>query len=267
MKFLIGVDMNLEAYFGSILVVFIIFALTYFIGRYFKNYAIVDSIWAYTIFIQTLSYILFAHKKSTLNLFYLAMLGAWAIRLGTFLMIRIVRKHPVVDSRYVHLEKAYGDNANLRFALFFVIQAVVVLLMSFPFIYFSNHERDLEIVDYVLLSFFSIFLLMESLADQQMSAFKAKSENQNKVCDLGLWYYSRHPNYFFESMIWWVFFAAFALEGMWWSIYLPLMMLCLLLKVSGVPLSEEQAILKRGKIYADYQRRTSYFIPWFKSKK
>ena len=105
----------------------------------------------------------------------------------------------------------------------------------------------------------------EALADWQLKQFKADPANRGKVCQAGLWRYSRHPNYFFESLIWWAFFlvALGSLHG-WVTILCPLLMLYFLWKVTGIPLTEEHAVRSKGDAYREYQRTTSAFVPWFR---
>jgi len=107
----------------------------------------------------------------------------------------------------------------------------------------------------------------ESLADRQLDAFKANPANRGKVCESGLWYYSRHPNYFFEWLIWVAFFL-FALPAPWgWAtIVAPALMLFFLLRVTGIPYTEQQSLRSRGAAYRQYQRSTSAFVPWFKTR-
>jgi len=102
----------------------------------------------------------------------------------------------------------------------------------------------------------------ESLADSQLSAFRNRPENQGKVCDRGLWKYSRHPNYFFEWMIW-VAFAVVALgsTGGWLGTLSPIIMYYLLTQVTGIPPAETQSLKSRGDAYRAYQARTSAFFP------
>jgi steroid 5-alpha reductase family enzyme len=114
------------------------------------------------------------------------------------------------------------------------------------------------------LALWAVALAGEALADKQMSRFKAAPSNAGAVCRTGLWKYSRHPNYFFESLVWWAYFlfAAAAPTG-WVTLYCPLGMLYLLLRVTGIPETEAQAVRSKGEAYRAYQRTTSAFVPWF----
>jgi len=103
------------------------------------------------------------------------------------------------------------------------------------------------------------------IADNQLAAFKKDPKNKGKVCDKGLWYYSRHPNYFFEWLTWMAYFI-FALATPWGilAIISPAIILYLLLKVTGVPNNEEQNLRSKPVAYKKYQETTSSFFPWFK---
>jgi steroid 5-alpha reductase family enzyme len=98
----------------------------------------------------------------------------------------------------------------------------------------------------------------------QLSLFKAQPAAKGRVCDFGLWKYSRHPNYFFEWLVWIAYFV-FALGSPWaWvGLVSPLLMLFFLTRMTGIPPAEARALASRGDAYRDYQRRTSAFIPWF----
>ncbi len=104
----------------------------------------------------------------------------------------------------------------------------------------------------------------EAIADAQLRRFKSSSLNRGKVCQVGLWRYSRHPNYFFEWMIWCgiALMAVQAPMGLF-ALGCPILMLLLLLFVTGVAPSEAQSLKSRGEAYRTYQRTTSKFVPWF----
>ena len=102
----------------------------------------------------------------------------------------------------------------------------------------------------------------EAVADRQLREFKANPANTGTVCRVGLWGWSRHPNYFFEWLIW-VSFATFALGSPWgWlGIFCPMLMLYFLLRVTGIPATEAHAVRSRGEAYRQYQREVSAFVP------
>jgi steroid 5-alpha reductase family enzyme len=104
----------------------------------------------------------------------------------------------------------------------------------------------------------------ESIADAQLAKWRKNPANKGRTCRAGLWNYSRHPNYFFEWLHWWFYVPlTITLPFGWLSLALPALMLYFLLRVTGIPYTEMQAIKSRGDDYREYQRTTSAFIPWF----
>ena len=103
----------------------------------------------------------------------------------------------------------------------------------------------------------------ETVADRQVERFRSDPANRGRTCQDGLWRYSRHPNYFFEWLIW-VALALFAYPSPAGTMALacPVAMLCLLLRVTGIPATEAQALRTRGEEYRRYQQTTSVFVPW-----
>jgi steroid 5-alpha reductase family enzyme len=104
-------------------------------------------------------------------------------------------------------------------------------------------------------------VIFEAYADAQMAAFKAKASEKSSVMQAGLWRYSRHPNYFGESCVWWGFGLVAVSAGGWWALLSPILITFLLLRVSGINLQEKD-VASRSVAYASYVRRTSSFVPW-----
>jgi steroid 5-alpha reductase family enzyme len=105
--------------------------------------------------------------------------------------------------------------------------------------------------------------IFEAVGDAQMARFKADPANKGKVMRAGLWAFTRHPNDFGETLMWWGIYAiTLSPPGSAWTIISPLLITFLLLKVSGVTL-QEKAMLEKGPEYREYIKSTSAFIPWF----
>jgi steroid 5-alpha reductase family enzyme len=230
-----------------------------------KNFSPVDAFWAFCIGL-TAVFFLFTKKPSPQPLVAAILITAWSVRLGYYLSRRIAKHHPSEDSRYQKLREIWNGKVNSMFLLFFLGQALSVFLLALPFYLIAadpNPRFDLFPILGTLIA--SIGLIGETLADRQMSTFKAANPDPNSICQIGLWKYSRHPNYFFESIIWIGFFV-FALGSPWgWTtIYAPAIITYLLLKVTGIPPTEASALLRKGDTYREYQRTTSPFIPRFK---
>jgi steroid 5-alpha reductase family enzyme len=151
------------------------------------------------------------------------------------------------------------------FLLFHELQAVIVVIFSLPFLLAAWTPRPLRLLDFAGLAIVLLALVGESIADRQMQRFKADPGNKGRVCETGLWHYSRHPNYFCEFLVW-VGFAIASLSTPWgWlTLACPLLMYHFLTKVTGVPLTEEYALKSKGDAYRTYQRTTNAFFPWFR---
>ncbi|MFZ2491469.1 MAG: DUF1295 domain-containing protein [Thermoanaerobaculia bacterium] len=194
-----------------------------------------------------------------------AMMILWSLRLTTHLGIRIFGHLDVEDGRYAALRESWGARADLRMLLFFLFQGVTNVALSIPVLIASSNRAPfpsaLELIAIVL---WLVALIGESVADAQLRRFKSDPANRGKVCDTGLWRTSRHPNYFFEWLVWCAFFL-FALGSPWgWvAVYCPLLMLWFLYRVTGIPATEEQSLRNRGEAYRRYQQTTSAFVPWF----
>lgn len=192
------------------------------------------------------------------------LISLWAIRLWLYLLHRSRGK--TEDPRYTALREKYGRERYWWFSLFqvFGLQGLLILLISTPLQVALTHSPPDPLVatDGIGCLLVSIGILIESLADWQMLRFKSNPENRGRVMDRGVWRYSRHPNYFGECLLWWGFwlFALDSAAGVW-TLYAPMLMTYLLLKVSGVTLLEQQLSSSKPG-YAEYVARTSAFIPW-----
>jgi len=245
-----------------------LFALLWVVCRRIDNYGFVDVAWSYAFALVAVFYAWFA-EGWYLRRFVLAALAVlWSLRLGSHLLKRVAAHHPDEDGRYVQLRKDWSGNFHPKMFGFFQLQAASVVLLSIPFLLPTLNPavnfHPLEVAGVVL---WFVALFGEATADAQLAAFKRNRANRGHVCDTGLWRYSRHPNYFFEWLIWVAFFV-FALGSPWgWlAIIGPASILYLLLRVTGIPLTEEQSVRSKGDAYRRYQQTTSAFIPWFPKK-
>jgi steroid 5-alpha reductase family enzyme len=228
-----------------------------------RNYGFLDVAWSYAVAVLAPLYALFG-PGDPLRKWLAAAIGvAWSLRLGTYLLRRVLRHHPQEDPRYETLRKRWPG--PLMFLAFFQLQALIAVVFSLPFLFMAfNQSPGLAPLEIAGLSLAALSLAGEALADAQMKRFKADPANRGGVCNTGLWRYSRHPNYFFESMVWWGFFlAALASPFGWITLACPLLMLYFLLKVTGIDLTEAHSLRTRGEAYRRYQQSTSAFIPWF----
>jgi steroid 5-alpha reductase family enzyme len=192
------------------------------------------------------------------------MMGSWGLRLAVYLLYDRVLGRPE-DGRYAEMRRAWGDDAPRRFFRFFQAQALAAVAFSLPALFAAaNPEEGFSGIELVGAVLWVVAFAGESTADRQLLRFKSDEANRGRTCRTGLWRVSRHPNYFFEWLIW-VALALFASGSPWGWVTLgcPAAMLYFLFKVTGIPLNEAQALRTRGDEYRDYQRATSVFVPWF----
>lgn len=187
----------------------------------------------------------------------------WALRLGLHIGVRkLGETHE--DPRYAAMRAKAGDAfARESLTWVFGLQAVLQWIVAWPIIFALASPLDFEAA--LFWTGFAVFaagLGVEAVADWQLARFRKTRSAPDQVNDRGLWAWSRHPNYFGETVLWWGLFAmALALGAPWWTALSPAVMTFLLLRVSGVTLLE-QGLKKRKPAYAEYARRTSAFVPW-----
>jgi len=227
-----------------------------------RDASIVDVFWglgfvvvAWLTFLQTDGYL---GRKILITL----LTTLWGLRLAMHILIRDWGHGE--DRRYQAWRAQYGA----RFwwvSLFTVFGLQGVLLWAISLILqvgqMSAIPARLVILDFLGTIVWTVGFIFEAVADWQLYRFKADPENKGKVMKKGLWAYSRHPNYFGESLIWWgLFLITLATPGSFWTVISPMVITFLLLKVSGVTLLEKTIVDSRPE-YRDYIESTSSFIP------
>jgi steroid 5-alpha reductase family enzyme len=232
-----------------------------------KNAAIVDVGWAAGLGLLAAYYAHSAPGSFPRKWMLAAMVGIWSARLAGYLLFTRIIGQPE-DGRYRQLREDWGTNLPLRFLFFFEFQALLDVFLAIPFLVACLDARGF--VGFAECAGFTIWLVAmagEALADLELSAFKKNPANRGKTCQEGLWKYSRHPNYFFDWLVW-LGYAVFAIASPWGFVGLlsPALILYFLLGATGIPATEAQALRSRGDEYREYQRRTNAFIPWFPKK-
>jgi steroid 5-alpha reductase family enzyme len=251
---------------GATLVI-VMMLILWIIHLFINNAAIVDVGWAAGLGILAVFYAFAGPGYHARKWAIASMAGFWGLRLAAHLLFTRIIGHPE-EGRYVQLRKEWKTNLPLRFLFFFEFQALLDVVLSLPFLLACMDTRaPLGVLEKVGAGIWLAAILGEAIADQQLNAFKKNPANKGKTCRAGLWKYSRHPNYFFEWLVW-VGYAAFALGSPWgWlGLLSPALILYFLLGVTGIPATEAQALRSRGTEYRAYQRTTSSFVPWFPKK-
>lgn len=226
-------------------------------------YSLVDVVWSYGIGTVVLLAAVLAQGANSKRILAVVLAGVWSLRLGTHLTLRLKQHFPSEDGRYSVLKKNWG---KARFFVFFQFQALSQIAFCMPFfILISDPQSVFSKTTMLGILIFAMGFLGESLADQQLSRFRSKPENRHRVCDVGLWKYSRHPNYFFEWIIW-CGIATSALSSPYGGLGLisPILMYLTLNYLTGIPYAEEQSLKSKGDLYKQYQAKTNRFFLGFR---
>lgn len=193
------------------------------------------------------------------------MVAVWAIRLGTYLGIRVASH--AEDVRYNNFRKVWGDDFQRRMFWFLQVQAAASILLAICILAAARHPASgIRTADWAGVAILAIAILGEGIADNQLKRFKANPANKGGVCNIGLWRWSRHPNYFFEWLVWTAYLVMAAdFSGAypwgWFALIGPVSMYYLLVYVSGIPPLETLMLKSRGEAYRRYQAVTSAFFP------
>ncbi len=233
-----------------------------------NNLGIVDIAWSYAFAPVAIFFAATTHGDPTRRWLIAGMATLWSVRLGTHLYVRVMGHHPHEDVRYAEMRAKWKNNFKPQVLFFFQMQAVLIVLLSTPFLIAClNKHPGISPLEWLGASVWLAAVAGESVADWQLKRFRSRPENKGKICQMGLWNYSRHPNYFFEWLVW-VGFFLFAWDSPFgcFTVLCPALMLFFLLRVTGIPLTEQLSVKSKGDAYREYQRTTSAFVPWFKKK-
>ena len=233
-----------------------------------KDASIIDPFWSILFSLSSIVYYVFSEDGySGRKILLMTLVTIWALRLGIYLGWRNWGKGE--DFRYKKWREQHGDIWWWRSYLqVFVLQGILAWLISIPLLaaQYSDSPDHLTIIDGIAVLIWGYGFFFEAVGDFQLARFKGNPANKGKVLDSGVWRYTRHPNYFGDAAQWWGYYLFALAAGGFWTIYAPLMMTGLLLKVSGVALLEKSLTKTKPK-YQDYIEHTSAFIPWFPKEK
>ncbi len=220
-----------------------------------------DTFWSFTVGLAGVAAALWPLGDLTARNWLVAGLVAfWSLRLGLHIAGRTLRGGD--DPRYAELKRGWGDRYRGQLLLFLEIQAAVALVLAMAVMAAASNPAPLGLGDALGVLIAVAAIVGEGVADGQLSRFARNPANKGKVCDTGLWAWSRHPNYFFETL-YWVALLPIGIGHGWglFAIAAPVMMFVLLRYVSGVPPLEQHMLRSRGAAFADYQQRVPAFVP------
>lgn len=225
------------------------------------NAGIVDLIWAGSIGLMALGYGLLTTGWLPRRVLVMVIAGTWSARLTYYLYKRFSSEPE--DGRYASLRTNWGEKFEATLFWFFQAQALLAVLLSLTFLALcAATEAGWRIQDGFALLLFVVSIFGEGLADRQLHAWRTQPANRGRTCRSGLWARSRHPNYFFEWLHWLVYPLIGIGLPLGWLLWLaPAGMLFLVIKVTGIPPTEEQSLKSRGDDYRAYQNDTNAFFP------
>jgi steroid 5-alpha reductase family enzyme len=195
------------------------------------------------------------------------MVTLWGIRLFVHIVMRTVGREE--DLRYQEIRKSIEKQKSSVLASYlriYVLQGFLALFIAAPIVMINTMTPNSLSSWYFLgIAVWLVGFSFEVVSDRQLKNFLARKENQGCLMTSGLWRYSRHPNYFGESTLWWgIFLIALTFDGGWTSCFGPALLTFLLLRISGVPPAEK--LMKNLSGFNEYKRRTNTFLPWFPEK-
>lgn len=232
---------------------------TWLLSLRLRDVSIVDSVWSLFFLAGAVSYSALATGNPVRVTIVLALVALWALRLSIYLTWRNWGEPE--DHRYRAMRAKHEPGFAFKsLYIIFGLQAVLAWIISAPLFAAAAGPWSIGVLDYLGIAVVVTGIAFETIADAQLARFKARPENAGRVLDTGLWRYTRHPNYFGDFCVWWGFYLIAASAGGWWTIFAPLLMSVLLMKVSGVTLLEKDIGERRPK-YADYIARTNAFFP------
>ncbi|MGB5497547.1 MAG: DUF1295 domain-containing protein [Maribacter sp.] len=249
---------------------FIIFALVTLLwiwSIFIKNVSIVDIFWGFGFVVVNTFYVFMSGELNARKILILTLVGIWGLRLTFYLAFRNIGKGE--DFRYQEFRRKYGPKRYWWFSFFqtFLLQGALIMIVSLPLfgINSSASTGTLKALDYIGILVWLIGFTFEAGGDFQLARFKRDFKNKGKVLNTGFWKYTRHPNYFGDSAVWWAYGIFSIAAGSYWQIIGSIVMTLLIIKISGVSLLEKT--LKDTKPqYRDYIQKTSSFFPWLPKK-
>lgn len=225
-----------------------------------RNAGIVDVLWSYGIMAASVLYAISGFGSSEIRWLVGIIGGLWFLRLGTHLALRVAAEPE--DGRYRAIREHFGEKTNAFHAFFFLFQAGLVVLFSLPMWMVAQHAEPANWQMIAAVIIVAVAFVGEYQADHQLHLFRQDPDNRGKTCRVGLWRYSRHPNYFFEWCHWFAYpVLGIGMPGGVWLWIAPLLMLLFLYFITGIPYTEKQALKSRGDDYRRYQQTTSAFFP------
>jgi len=224
-----------------------------------RDVSIVDSLWSLMFLLALLVYLAAGAATGPRAWLVAAMVAVWALRLSVYITVR--NHGQPEDYRYQAIRR--NNEPHFWFKSLFIVfllQGFLAWVICLPALAAVSGQTTPGPLDFMGLALWLVGMFFEVVGDWQLARFRRSRREPGAVLDTGLWRYTRHPNYFGEATLWWGMYLVALSAGAWWTVFAPLLMTFLLLRVSGVALLEKD-IADRRPAYRDYIRRTNAFFP------
>jgi steroid 5-alpha reductase family enzyme len=257
----------LQIYLQAFLVIMTMMSVLWISSIIIKNASIVDIFWGFGFVVASAFYFLKTGDSNIRKVIIVTIVTIWGLRLSAYLAWRNIGKGE--DYRYRNFRKNYGENRYWWISFFqvFLLQGTLMWLISAPLLgaQYYNYNNQLNFLDYAGILVWLIGFMFEAGGDYQLVRFRSDPSNKGKVLDNGFWRYTRHPNYFGDSAVWWGYGLFCLAAGSYFPVAGSLLMTALIIKVSGVSLLEK-SLKEQKPLYREYIERTNAFFPWFPKK-
>jgi len=254
----------LQIYLQAFLVIMALMSMLWIISVIIKNASIVDIFWGFGFVAATVFYFLKTGDQNIRKVVIVTIVTIWGLRLSAYLAWRNLGKGE--DFRYQNFRKKYGEKRYWWFSFFqvFLLQGTLMWIISAPLLgaQINSNVTQLNALDYIGITVWIIGFMFEAGGDLQLALFKSDPSNNGKVLDKGFWRYTRHPNYFGDSAVWWGYGIICIASGSYLPALGSVLMTALIIKVSGVAMLEK-SLKEQKPQYLEYIRKTSAFLPWF----
>ena len=244
----------------SALALFIFMHIAFLFGTALKNNGIVDSFFGLGFIVVAWTSLILMGTFSIRQIITSLLVSIWGFRL--FLYVTIRNWGEPEDYRYQAIRKSYGDRVLLKsYVKIYLFQGLIIFLVGFPALFINATETNpvpmgIEISAVLLVIGVIVWIIgfyFESVGDYQLRKFKKNPENKGQVMDQGLWKYTQHPNYFGEVTMWWgIFIIALGVPWGIVTIFAPILITYMIIKVSGVRLLNYR--YRKDDKYADYKQ-------------
>ena len=249
------------------MVIIAFMSLLWIISVILKNASIVDLFWGFGFVLSSGYFFMSTEGFSPRKIILMILVFIWGMRLSLYLTWRNYGKGE--DFRYREFRKKYGEKRYWWISFFqvFILQGILMWLISAPLLgaQYYGGEKSLNILDIAGIALWITGFMFEAGGDYQLAVFKANPSNKGKVMDSGFWRYTRHPNYFGDSAVWWGYGLICLAAGSYLPLLGSVLMTLMIIKVSGVALLEK-SLKEQKPEYRAYVEKTSSFIPWFPKK-